>query len=278
MWLHNVKVVLAGLATAILVVACTTSPTGRTQLNLMGGADLRSMGAQSFEQIKAEEQVLDDPAINAYVQCVADALIEVVPERYAEENWEVVVFDSEMVNAFALPGGYIGFYTGMLRLAETPDQLAAVMGHEIGHVMANHASERMSGNLLISGALLGADIALSDRPASQRATIMAGLGIGAQLGVMLPYSRTHESEADEIGMDLMAQAGFDPAGAIQLWENMRQAGSGGTPEMLSTHPSPDTRIRDLERQQPDVMPLYEERLRQGAAPECPRPASLSAPE
>ena len=168
------------------------------------------MGAEAFAQIKQEENVSSDAELNQYAQCIADAIIDVLPQEYSHIEWEVVVFESATINAFALPGGYIGFYTGILKLAENEHQVAAVMGHEIGHVMADHSSERLSTNLLISAGLLAADIATSDRSAGQRAMIMAGLGITSQLAVALPYSRRHESEADEIGLDLMARAGFQP--------------------------------------------------------------------
>lgn len=262
---------------ASLIVACTTSPTGRSQLNLFSGSALNSLGAQSFAEIKQQERVSDDRELNAYAQCLADAIVAVLPEQFQGREWEVAVFESDTVNAFALPGGYMGFYTGIMRVAENEHQLAAVMGHEVGHVIADHSSERLSTNLLISGALIGADIAFSDRTPQQRAMIMAGLGLGAQIGVMLPYSRTHESEADEIGMDLMARAGFDPREAPKLWENMSRDAGSSPPELLSTHPSPQTRIRALTRQLPEVMPLYEARLASHGPANCSRPAKLDRP-
>ncbi|RUO21290.1 peptidase [Aliidiomarina iranensis] len=260
---------------SLLLVACTTSPTGRSQLNLFSGGALNSLGQQSFSEMKQQEKVSNDAELNGYVQCVADAIIEILPDQYRSIEWEVAVFESDAINAFALPGGHIGFYTGIMKLAENEHQLAAIMGHEIGHVMAEHSSERMSTNLLISGALLGTDLALSDRPTEQRAMIMAALGIGTQIAVALPYSRTHESEADEIGLDLMARAGFRPEEAPKLWENMAAQGSGSTPELLSTHPSPTSRIRELSAQVPRVMPLYEARASAGRLPQCPRPRSLN---
>lgn len=263
----------AAAAIAVAVVsACSTSPTGRSQLNLLPSSQLDQMGAESWNQIKSQEPLLQDAEAQAYVQCITDALAEVVPERYHRDNWEVEIFDSETINAFALPGGYLGVYVGMIRLAENQHQLAAVMGHEIGHVMAEHSNERVSQNLIMTGAIVGADLAFSNRPASQRAMIMAAVGVGAQVGYVLPFSRRHESEADEIGMELMAKAGFDPHEAPKLWENMQQLGSGGGPEFLSTHPAPSTRIRDLTNQLPDVLPDYEARSAQGNLPQCQRPA------
>lgn len=259
---------------AVGLVACTTSPTGRSQLNLFSGSALHSLGAQSFDAIKQQETISEDPELNAYAQCLANAIIAVLPTRFQSRHWDVAVFESETINAFALPGGYMGFYTGIMRLAENEHQLAAVMGHEIGHIMADHSSERLSTNLLISGALFGADIAFSDRNPQQRAIIMAGLGLGAQIGVMLPYSRTHETEADTIGLELMARAGFDPREAPKLWENMARAAGSTPPELLSTHPSPRTRIQALSQQLPNVMPLYEERLALRGPAHCPRPEQL----
>ena len=261
----------AAIAVAILG-ACTTSPTGRNQLNLLPSSQLDQMGAESWNQIRSQEPLLEDAEAEAYVQCITQALAEVVPEQYHRDDWVVEIFDSETVNAFALPGGYIGVYVGMIRLAENQHQLAAVVGHEIGHVMAEHSNERVSQNLLMSGALVGAELAFSNRPASQRAMLMAAVGVGAQVGYVLPFSRRHESEADEIGLDLMAQAGFDPEQAPKLWQRMERLGGGGGPEFLSTHPAPSTRIRELSSQLPDVTPAFEARAAQGNLPQCRRPA------
>lgn len=267
-----VKQLSMAVVALAVVSACSTSPTGRSQLSLMPASQLEQMGAESWNQIKSQEPLLNDAQAEAYVQCITQALAEVVPEQYYRDSWEVEIFDSETINAFALPGGYIGVYVGMIRLADNQHQLAAVMGHEIGHVMADHGNERVSQNLLVSGALIGTDLAFSSRSPQQRAMIMAAVGVGAQVGYMLPFSRRHESEADEIGMDLMAKAGFDPHEAPKLWENMRDLSSGGGPEWLSTHPAPSSRIRDLTNQIPDVLPDYEARAQRGNLPQCERPA------
>jgi len=249
----------------------------------MSGDQLNEMGRASFTQMKEEGSVTDDPALNEYVQCITDHLVAVLPDEYRNYDWEIAVFEEESVNAFALPGGYMGVYTGMIRLAENQHQLAAVMGHEIGHVMAEHGGERLSGNILVSGALFAADLLLSERPNNQRAMIMAGLGIGAQVGVMLPFSRKHESEADEIGMELMSKAGFEPQQAVRLWELMAENSQGSGPELLSTHPAPESRIEDLSGQVPSALPYYQERRQQGALPQCEKPelverAATSEPE
>lgn len=265
------KTKLLASLVALTVVACSSSPTGRATINFMSGEQLNEMGRASYTQMKEEGNVTEAPELNAYVQCITDNLVAVLPDEYREYDWEIAVFEEEAVNAFALPGGYMGVYTGMIRLAENQHQLAAVMGHEIGHVMAEHGGERMSGNILVSAGLFAADLFLSDRPSDQRNLIMAGLGVGAQVGVMLPFSRKHESEADEIGLQLMAEAGFEPQQSVRLWQLMSEASQGGGPEILSTHPAPQSRVEDLGAQVPSVMPYYQERARQGSLPSCDKP-------
>lgn len=254
-----------------LLVACTTSPTGRNTFNFMSGSQLNELGRESFQQMQQESKISTDPEVNAYAQCLMESIVAVLPEYYQGYEWQVAVFDEEAINAFALPGGYMGIYLGMMKFAENQHQLAAVMGHEIGHVIAEHGGERLSSNMLMAGALITADMLMSNRSGSQRALLMAGLGIGAQVGVMLPFSRRHESEADEIGLDLMARAGFEPEQAVRLWELMGEMSSNSGPELLSTHPVPATRVKDLNNQVPSVLPLYQERLQLGAAPNCQRP-------
>lgn len=254
-----------------LLVACTTTPTGRSALNFMSGSELNQLGLESFNQMKKEGTISSDKAENAYAQCLMDAIVEVLPEKYQNYDWEVVVFEEDTINAFALPGGYMGIYSGMMKFAENQDQLAAVMGHEIGHVIAEHGGERLSTNMVMTGALIAAQIAMSDRPPAQQGLLMAGLGLGAQVGVMLPFSRKHESEADAIGLDLMAKAGFDPSQAVRLWELMGEHASGGGPELLSTHPVPQTRVKDLSAQLSSVLPVYQERQHLGSTPACRRP-------
>ncbi len=235
------KLFLVTLLTA--VAACTSSPTGRNQLLFYSTQEMAALGGQSFEQIKEKEKISQDKAVNNYVQCVADAVTRNVPQP---KIWEVVVFDSEQVNAFALPGGKIGVYTGLLKVAKTPDQLAAVIGHEIVHVTAQHSNERLSQSQLTSLGMQVTDYALQSN--AYRDITMSALGLGVQYGVILPYGRSQESEADLVGLTLMADAGFDPNESIALWRNMATASKGQQPpELLSTHPSHDTRIKDLQK-------------------------------
>jgi predicted Zn-dependent protease len=255
---------LAGLI--VLLTACATSPTGRPQLQFMPDAQIRAMGLDAYSQMKADQTTVEEgPAVD-YVECVAEALIPRVPGDYAEDGWEVTVFESEQVNAFALPGGKMGIYTGLLAVTENQDQLAAVIAHEIAHVMARHANERMSTEVATALGLGALGIAAGDDPRRQQ--VMAALGVGAQVGILLPFSRTHESEADDIGLGLMADAGFDPRASIQLWENMSQAGGQAPPEFLSTHPSRDTRIAALRSAMPRAVYRYEQALAAGRTPAC----------
>lgn len=237
---------------AIGLVACSTSPMGRKQLILMPESQMSSLGHQAFNEMKAKEPNLQDPQVVAYVNCVARALLAHVGKQ---ETWEVVTFaNNDQVNAFALPGGKIGVYRGLLKVAKTPGQLAAVIGHEVGHVIAQHGNERVSSGLLAQTGAAVVDAALGK--SKNRNLIMAGLGLGFQVGVQLPHSRTQESEADVMGLETMAKAGFDPHEAVSLWQNMDAHSRGAPPEFLSTHPSHDTRIRDLQARIPQVMAVF----------------------
>lgn len=265
------KQLLATSICALLIVSCAQSPTGRRQVMLFDNNQLSTMGAQTFEQMKAEEKISTHAATNSYVQCVANALLRATPDEYREQNWEIVVFDSEQVNAFALPGGKIGVYTGLLKVAATPAQLSAVVGHEIGHVIAGHSNERLSTNQFLQVGLALADAGSKAYGVQYQQELMAALGVGAQVGVALPFSRTHETEADVIGLDLMAKAGFDPQESVALWRNMAKAGSGGTPQFLSSHPVPETRISTLQSKMAGAEASFQQRKLQGALPNCRKP-------
>jgi len=251
---------LAPLVIAALA-GCATSPTGRNQLLVFPADQLDAMGVQAFEEMRTQLTVDTDPAINAYVRCVATAITDEVSDKGAK--WEVVVFKDDNPNAFALPGGKMGVYSGMLKVAENQNQLAAVLGHEVGHVLAQHGNERMSQQQLTSAALAAAAGSGYLDPVSMQA-----LGLGAQVGILLPYSRTHESEADVIGLDLMAEAGFDPRQSVQLWKNMEKAGGGAPPEFMSTHPASSTRIDNLLSHMAPALATYNAARAKGKKPNC----------
>ena len=178
-----------------------------------------------------------------------------------------MVFEDDQANAFALPGYKIGVYTGLLKYAKNQDQLAAVMGHEVAHVIAEHGNERVSNQMATQAGLSIAAVLLGTEPDDNTALIMAGLGLGAQYGVILPFSRSHESEADLIGLDLMARAGFNPQESVTLWQNMSQSGLS-PPEFMSTHPSSDTRIEQLRERIPQVQPAYQQAVKNGQRANC----------
>ena len=265
------RLLLPGLAIATLLAGCatTTSPTGRTQyVGAVSQAQLDQMGAQAFAETKAKTPLDKDAKQNAYVRCVVDALVRELPSGSAQA-WDVAVFVDKDPNAFALPGGKVGVYTGIFTVAKNQDQLAAVIGHEIGHVYARHTNERVSRQsatstgLAVLGALAGARYGQTGSD-----LVTQGGGMAAQLGVLLPFSRTQESEADEIGQKLMAQAGFDPAQAAVLWENMIAASAGRSPEWLSTHPDPQNRIKALQARAPSLQPVYQAARQAGRTPRC----------
>ncbi|MGL5040079.1 MAG: M48 family metallopeptidase, partial [Aeromonas sp.] len=236
-----------------LLAGCALSPTGRSQMLLYSPAQMNQLGADSFAQMKRQEKVSKDAKLNRYVSCVAKAVAAQVPASYGITHWEVVVFDSKQVNAFALPGGKIGVYSGLLKVAKNQDQLATVIGHELTHVLAQHSNERLSRSQLAEFGLAAANLAMSG--SQYQGGAMQALGFGVEVGVMLPYGRTQESEADRLGLELMARAGFNPAQAIPLWQNMSAAASGNTPpQLLSTHPSNSSRIAELQAQQAQVLP------------------------
>jgi predicted Zn-dependent protease len=266
------KPVLFGVALALLVSACatTTSPTGRRQM--VGGvsqAELDQLGAQAFNETKQKEKVSTDGRQNGYVQCVVNALVAQLPPQYRGVRWETAVFVDAEPNAFALPGGKVGVNTGIFTVAKNQDQLAAVIGHEIGHVISRHHDERLTRQmgaqtgLAVLGALAGA--AYGDGAAG---TVNQLGGMTAQTAFLLPGSRTQESEADVVGQRLMAEAGFDPGQAVNLWQNMMAASGGRSPQWLSTHPDPANRIRELQRDAPALSGVYQQAQAAGRRPKC----------
>ena len=266
----NTKKIFCGLTAGalVLLVACTTSPTGRRQFTGLApnDAEMGKMGAVAYSDLKKKTKINTDPAVNGYVSCVSHALLNTFPGDEGQ-GWEITVFEDDTPNAFALPGKKIGVHTGIFKAAKNQSQLAAVIGHEIGHVEAHHGAERLSVNTAATGAATVAAILVGSN-SNERNMAMAALGAGAAVGVILPFSRTQESEADTLGLRYMAQAGFDPAEAITLWENMGKEGGDKPPEFLSTHPADNTRMAALNRQQSDVAPLYAEAKAAGRRPSC----------
>jgi predicted Zn-dependent protease len=261
------------LALSLFVAACSTTMTGRKQLTLIHEDRMDALGIAAFTSLKQQGELNQDPAINEYVQCVVIAIVEVIPPGYGPDDgrWEVLVFEESTPNAFALPGGKIGVHTGMLDVATTPGQLAAVLAHEVGHVLLRHGNERMSQSILADTAMNTASIAAGAAAPEYQDLIVGGLGVGAQFGVLLPFSRKHESEADHVGQMFMAEAGFYPAEAITLWQNMAAMGGEGPAQWQSTHPSDETRIAKLHANLPQAMKEYEMARAAGKNPQCAPP-------
>jgi predicted Zn-dependent protease len=238
---------------------------------MFSNASLAPQAAKLFDEVKEKETPHKSSAVNNYVRCVANPVIDIATAQYSSlpGSWEIVVFDNDAANAFAMPGGKIGVYSGLIDLTENQDQLAAVIGHEIAHVIAEHSAERMSTAQVVGLGMTAAGVAFSDNK-NQR-VIMTALGLGVMIGVQLPYSRVHEEEADQIGQELMARAGFNPAAAIELWYLMDKKAGTRPPEFLSTHPDPVSRAGRLKRLLPGSLPYYQAVVDRGGVPHCDEP-------
>ncbi len=253
-------------ALILSLAACSQSPTGRSQLTLISEDQLDQMGKQSFAQYEKELPVVGGQAA-AYVQCVAQAITRATDTG---ETWEVKVFKDDSANAFALPGGHIGVNTGLLDVARNQNQLAAVIGHEVAHVLASHPNERVSQQAATQAGLSVLQSAAGLEGAGGQ-QLMGLLGAGAQYGILMPFSRAQESEADTYGLDLMARAGFDPRASIDLWQNMSANSQGQPPVWLSTHPSHGQRINGLQAHMSEASALYEQARASGKRPSCQAP-------
>ncbi len=224
------------------------------------------MGVTAFTELKQKVPVSTNNATMQYVNCIAMAITQALPTPY-QNNWEVVVFADNTANAFALPGRKIGVNTGLLKIANNQHQLATVIGHEIAHVIAQHGNERLSTNFATQTGLQVLE-SMSGEASPSKSLLFAALGLGAQFGVTLPFGRIQETEADLLGLEYMARAGFKPQASIQLWQNMSAGSNGSPPEFLSTHPSHEQRISQLKQQIPQVMPLYRQATASGKQPAC----------
>jgi predicted Zn-dependent protease len=262
----KLKIVALLCLASVLTVACMESPLGRKQLLLMPASQMDQMGATAYAQMKEQQPTLQTGKEVTYVRCIADAITDTLGTN---QSWEVNVFKDDSANAFALPGGKIGVHTGLLNVAKTPDQLAAVIGHEIGHVMAQHSNERMSIQMATQTGMQLLQV-MSGEQTQEKQMIFGLLGLGTQVGVSLPFSRKHETEADLIGLKLMAQAGFDPRASVDLWQNMAKASGGAPPEFLSTHPSSQSRIEELRANMAGPLQTYNKAQSAGRTPQCSR--------
>lgn len=230
------------------VTSATGACAGAADFLAPSDSDLVPMAAQAWAETKKQTPISRDARANQRLQSVGNKIASVANVPGAE--WEFVVFDSEEKNAFCLPGGKVGFYKGLLNFVDNDDQVAAVLGHEVGHVVLRHAARRIGQenltNLAIqgAGAVVGSQVQLSSESLNM---VMAAAGAGAQVGILLPFSRSNETDADRIGVDYMMQTGYDVKQAVRLWEKMGAASGERPQEWMSTHPNPESRVADLKR-------------------------------
>ncbi len=267
--MRRLHTILSLTLAATLVAACSSSPTGRNQMILRSDAELAAESARQFAEMRASIPLETNRATIDYVHCVATAVVAVLEPQYRDLDWDMAIFDSEAVNAFAMPGGKIGVMVGILEAADNQDRLAAVIGHEIAHVTARHSNERASRSPVANVGVQVAAILLGGGHSGATYTAYEALNAGAALGIMLPFNRAQESEADVIGLQFMARAGFDPRESVPLWVNMTEVNEGNAPaEFMSTHPSSEKRIEALISQWPATLPLYNEAQAAGHKPNC----------
>jgi len=265
---HTLKsklVVLCGLL--LLLSGCTeVAITGRKQFNLVPDSTMNSMGFQAYSEFLTQSNLSKDSGSTQMVKRVGSRIQKAVEQYCAQNNlsdrlqgyqWEVNLIEDDQINAWAMPGGKMVVYTGLLKVTQSEAGLATVMGHEIAHVFAKHGAERMTQNLIVEMGGVALSKALANSPAKTKDLFMQSYGVGTQVGVLLRYSKVHETEADHLGLIFMAMAGYNPNEAVNFWQRMSVAKQGPqTLEILSTHPADSTRIRNLQKLIPEAMQYY----------------------
>ncbi len=267
------RVLIVSFLMAGLLTSCTQNAlSGKRQFTLLPESELQGMANNQYRQFLSSKRVLGVSSNTdaSMVNRVGERIVRAVNELYAEKglsnklkgyDWEVNLVQDNQINAWCMPGGKIVVYTGLLPVTQNEDALAAVMGHEVCHALLQHGNQRMSQGLVQQLGGVALSVAMSNRPQETRNLFLMAYGVGTQVGVMLPFSRGHELEADRWGLIMAAKAGYDPRQAIGLWERMEKAGGGKSPEFLNTHPSEGKRIERLERLMPEAMEYYEKSKR-----------------
>ncbi len=249
-----------------LIQSCSRVPiTGRRQTHLLPESDLMAMALSSYNQVLAESKVEttgpNAQSVNKVGLKISQAVTNYLnnhgySKRIANYQWQFTVINDPTINAWCMPGGKVAFYTGIFPICADEAGIAVVMGHEIAHAIARHGNERMSQGLLLQMGGVALDVATSTKPSETRQLFQLAYGVGANLGIMLPYSRKHESEADRMGLIFMAMAGYDPHQAPLFWERMSKIGGAKPPTLISTHPSDEKRIKDLNKDMAEAMKYY----------------------
>lgn len=262
-----IKIIIPIVISSFILISCSSVPlTGRKQLNIIPASEMLSMSFQQYDEFLKTNKISSDVNNTEMVKRVGLKIKSAVEQYFAGNklsdrlkgyNWEFNLIESSEINAWCMPGGKVVVYTGILPLTKDESGLAVVMGHEIAHAIAEHGNERMSQVLLTQLGGEALSEALSSQPQQTRNLWLGVYGLGAQVGVLLPYSRTHESEADRLGLIFMSMAGYDPNVAVGFWERMAAQKQGQTPpEFLSTHPSDKTRIDDIKKNLPEALKYY----------------------
>ncbi|OGS24262.1 MAG: peptidase M48 [Elusimicrobia bacterium RIFOXYB2_FULL_50_12] len=261
------KCFLVSALVGVIIGGCATVPiTGRRQLSFIPQSQLTELSNSNYRELLSQSRLSTDKKkidqLNTIGRRIAGAAEQFLRENGRESDiksysWEfTVIDDSKTINAFAMPGGKVAAYTGILPLAQDDDGLAVVIGHEVAHAIANHGNERMSQMLLVQLGGMTLAQAIKQKPERTQELLFLAYGVGTNIGVLLPYSREHETEADRIGLILMARAGFDPRAAVPFWERMKAKSGGRPPEFLSTHPAPERRIEDLKKFMPEALEFF----------------------
>lgn len=265
------KYLISFVMMTALVAGCSSTPTGRQQLTLKSDAALAQEGARQMAIIRANSPLVQDRTTIDYVACVADAIVGVLDDENAAMYWEMAIVNQPDVNAFVMPGGKIVVKSGILTVAENQHQLAAVLGHEVAHVTAHHANERATRGEITSYGVEVLALILGGGYYNQTQGAYGAASALNTLGIMNPFSRMQESEADEIGLRYMAMAGFDPRESVKLWQNMNSSEkTAKIPEFMSTHPSGETRIEAMVANLPEMLALYNQAQSEGRNPDCHR--------
>jgi predicted Zn-dependent protease len=267
--MKSLKLLTPIILLALTLYYCSTVPiTGRSQLNLISSADLNTLSFQQYNDFLQQNKLSTDAQSTNMVKGVGLNIQKAVENYFAHHNlsneldgyaWEFNLIQSPEVNAWCMPGGKVVVYTGILSITQDVTGLAVVMGHEIAHAVAHHGAERMSQGLMQELGGVALSVAIQNEPQTTQNIFMTAYGVGSTIGVILPFSRTQESEADRLGLSFMAMAGYNPNAALNFWTRMSQSKTGGSPpEFLSTHPSDQTRIENLKSYMPEALQYYKQ--------------------